>query len=174
MSLQDILRAHIKDVPNFPKQGITFKDITPLLSDSEAFSLLVDHIADRYREEKPTQIVGIESRGFILGAAIAKALGVGLTLVRKPGKLPRETREVTYDLEYGTDTLMIHADALDSEDRVLVIDDVLATGGTAAATLKLVESCGANVIAIAFLMELSFLEGRQKLGDHEIYSAVTY
>jgi adenine phosphoribosyltransferase len=173
-SLETTLRTKIADVPDFPKPGIVFKDITPLLADGPTFAALTAHWAERYRDAGITQVVGIESRGFIFGAALAHALGVGLTLVRKPGKLPRETRRASYELEYGSDTLHIHADALDADDRVVLIDDVLATGGTSEATARLVESTGATIAEVTFLMELGFLDGRAKLGDRAVYSAVVY
>jgi adenine phosphoribosyltransferase len=173
-ALETTLRTKIADVPDFPKPGIVFKDITPLLADGPTFRALTEHWAERYRDAGITQVVGIESRGFIFGAALAHALGVGLTLVRKPGKLPRETRRASYELEYGSDTLHIHADALDATDRVVLIDDVLATGGTSEATSRLVESTGATIAEVTFLMELGFLDGRAKLGDRPVYSAIVY
>jgi adenine phosphoribosyltransferase len=174
MDIQSRLKSTILDVADFPVPGIIFKDITPVLADGRLFAELIGHYVDRYRGQGITQIVGIESRGFLLGAPVAAALGVGLTLVRKPGKLPRQTRKVTYDLEYGTDTLTMHADALTSADRVVILDDVLATGGTASATAELVESTGAQLHEFGFLMELSFLPGRQKMGERAVYSVLTY
>lgn len=174
MPLEDTLRSLIKDVPDFPKPGIVFKDITPLLQNGGAFSAFSQHLADRYMDQAITQVVGIESRGFIFGAGLATRMGLGLTLVRKPGKLPCETRTKTYQLEYGEDALQIHADALGPRDRVVIVDDVLATGGTARATIELVESTGATVVETAFLMELDFLNGREKLADREVYSVLHY
>jgi adenine phosphoribosyltransferase len=174
MTLVNRLQTTILDVADFPQPGIIFKDITPVLADGALFADLVNHYADRYRDAGITQVVGVESRGFILGAPVAAALGVGLTLVRKPGKLPRATHAITYDLEYGTDTLSMHADALTTADRVVILDDVLATGGTAEATARLIEKTGATLHEAAFLMELSFLPGRQKMGDRAIYSVLTY
>ncbi len=174
MTLHETLASLVADVPDFPKPGIIFKDITPLLQDGEAFRALAEHLAERYRDAGVTQIVAVESRGFIFGAALGAQMETGVTLVRKPGKLPRAIRSQTYELEYGTDELQIHADALSADDRVVIVDDVLATGGTAAATAKLVESCGAEIVEIAFLMELGFLEGRAKLGGRPIYSLLTY
>lgn len=174
MNLQDLLNARIKDVPDFPKPGIVFKDITPLLNDGEAFGAFTQHLAERYAGRGITRIVGVESRGFIFGAALANQMGIGLALVRKPGKLPRPTRAVTYALEYGTDTLHIHADALDKGERVVIVDDVLATGGTALATAQLVESCGAHIEELAFLMKLSFLDGHKRLEPRPVYSALTF
>lgn len=174
MSLEQTLRSLIRDVPDFPKPGIVFKDITPLLQNGGAFSAFSQHLADRYQQEAITQVVGIESRGFIFGAGVATRMGLGLTLVRKPGKLPRKTTVQSYELEYGVDELHMHFDALGPRDRVVIIDDVLATGGTAAATIELVESTGAVVVETAFLMELTFLEGRTKLGESSIYSVLQY
>ncbi len=153
----------IRDVHDFPKPGVVFKDITPLLQDGAAFRKVIDELAVTYGEEALTQIAATESRGFIFGAALAHHLGIGLTLVRKPGKLPRPVATETYALEYGTDTVQMHADALGASDRVLVVDDVLATGGTAAATARLVTKIGANLVGFAFVMELDFLHGRDKL-----------
>lgn len=153
----------IKDVPDYPKPGIVFKDITPLLAHGPAFGQVIAEFVVALRPLAPTQIVGVESRGFIFGAAIAHAMGLGLTLVRKPGKLPRVTRRVSYALEYGTDTLEMHADALGPQDRAVIIDDVLATGGTAGAVGDLVGASGSTLVGLAFLMELGFLEGRKKL-----------
>ncbi len=174
MSLEDTLRSLIRDVPDFPKPGIIFKDIAPLVQNGSAFSALADHFAERYKDQAVTQIVGVEARGFIFGAALAARMGLGLTLVRKPGKLPGATRSQRYELEYGHDELHILADALGPRDRVVIIDDVLATGGTASATIELVKSTGATVIETAFLMELAFLNGRAKLAEQPVYSVLTY
>jgi adenine phosphoribosyltransferase len=154
---------YIKDVQDWPKPGIVFKDITPLLASPAGFEAVIDDLAARVAPLRPTQVVGVESRGFIFGAAVARALGVGLTLVRKPGKLPRTTRHIAYDLEYGQDALEMHVDALGPADSAVVVDDVLATGGTAAAVAELVASTGASLAALAFVMELGFLGGRAKL-----------
>jgi len=153
----------IADVPDFPQPGIVFKDITPLLADGPAFRQVIDAFAVAIGAAGITQIVAIESRGFIFGAALAYKLGAGLILVRKPGKLPADTRSVSYDLEYGTDVLEIHADALEPGDRVLVVDDVLATGGTVGAVCRLVNELGAEVVEAAFMAELTFLEGRGRV-----------
>jgi adenine phosphoribosyltransferase len=153
----------VVDVPDHPKPGIVFKDITPLIANGPAFREVIEHFASAVVPMRPTHLVGIESRGFIFGAALAHALGLGLTLARKPGKLPRQTRKVSYALEYGTDTLEIHADAFGAGDRVVVIDDVLATGGTASAVSQLVRDSGAELAGLAFLMELGFLDGRARL-----------
>lgn len=173
-ALRSLLHDSIVDVPDFPKPGIVFKDITPLLSDPTAFGAVTRHFAERYADAGITQLVGIESRGFLFGAALAQEMGIGLTLVRKPGKLPRATRQASYELEYGTDTLQIHADALDEGDRVVIVDDVLATGGTAEACARLVEATGATIHEFAFLMELGFLAGREKLGERGAYAVLVY
>ncbi|MCA9514523.1 MAG: adenine phosphoribosyltransferase [Myxococcales bacterium] len=156
-------KSLIADVPDFPKPGIVFKDITPLLASGPAFQALIAELAEVVAPLRPTQIAGIESRGFIFGAALAHHLGVGLELIRKPGKLPRRTIAETYALEYGTDTVEIHADGLGAADRVVIVDDVLATGGTAAAAARLVEKAGGQLVGLAFIMELGFLGGRAKL-----------
>lgn len=156
---------HIRDVPDYPKAGIVFKDITPLLAHGPAFQAVIGDFARHLAPLAPTQVVGVESRGFIFGAAVAHALGIGLTIVRKPGKLPRVTRRVSYALEYGTDTLEMHADALHAHDRAVIIDDVLATGGTAGAVGDLVQATGATLAGIAFLLEIGFLDGRRKLPE---------
>jgi adenine phosphoribosyltransferase len=159
----------IRDIPDFPKPGVVFKDITPLLADHDAFTGVVQALADAGRDESGAtvvdKVIGMEARGFILAAPVALALGVGFVPVRKPGKLPGPTYAVSYALEYGEETLEMHTDALAPGERVLLVDDVLATGGTAAATRDLVEKCGAAVHAISVLMELSFLHGRTALGD---------
>lgn len=160
----EALAALIRDVPDFPQAGIVFKDITPLLGDAAGFQAVVDALAevgrDDHGEVVVDAVVGMEARGFLFGAPVALALGVGFVPVRKPGKLPGETHSVSYDLEYGESTLAIHRDALQPGDRVLIVDDVLATGGTLRATRQLVEACAASVHGAALLMELSFLEGR--------------
>lgn len=158
-----LIADRIRDVPDFPKPGIVFKDITPMLADGEAFGACIDQLARRYRDNPPDAFVAIESRGFIFGAPLAHALGRGLVIVRKPGKLPADTIAETYELEYGTDTLELHADALAAGARVVILDDLLATGGTAAAACRLVERAGATVQECAFVVELGFLAGRTKL-----------
>lgn len=170
----DELKQIIRDIPDFPKKGIVFKDITTLLSDAKSFQRMVDLLAHRYIGEKIDQIVGIEARGFILGAALAFKLGTGITLVRKPGKLPYKTRSISYDLEYGSDTLEIHEDAFRSGDRVIVADDLLATGGTMAAVVALVEKFGAEIYECAFMAELEFLSGRSKLPKGKVYSLLKF
>lgn len=170
----DDLKQLIRDIPDFPKKGIVFKDITTLLSDAKSFHRMVDLLAHRYIGEKIDQIVGIEARGFILGAALAYKLGTGITLVRKPGKLPFKTRSISYELEYGTDTLEIHEDAFRDSDRVIIADDLLATGGTMAAVVELVENMGVEIYECAFMAELEFLDGRSKLPAGKVYSLLKF
>lgn len=160
------------DVPDFPKPGIVFKDLTPVFAHPLALPTVVNAFAERYDRERLAAVVAIESRGFILGAPLAIALGVGLVLVRKPNKLPREVRTVSYEKEYGTDTLAMHVDALGPSDRVVVVDDLLATGGTAAAAKELVQAAGADLLETAFVMELGFLPGRAKVGGDVFSLAV--
>lgn len=167
------LARHIRDIPDFPKPGIVFKDITPLLADAVAFRTAIDALVSPFAR-RVDMVLGIESRGFILGAAAAYALGTGLAIVRKPGKLPYETHRASYELEYGTDTLEIHRDALGPSHRVLLIDDLLATGGTAAAAARLVERCGGQVAACAFMVELGALEGRQRLAPYEVHTLLRF
>ena len=168
-ALGELIASRIRDVPDFPKPGVVFKDITPLLDDHAAFTSVVEALAAAGRDDDGRvvvdKVVGMEARGFILAAPVALALGVGFIPVRKPGKLPWETRAVSYELEYGEETLEMHTDALDAGERVLVVDDVLATGGTARATAELVEQGGAVVHALAMLLELSFLPGRAAVGE---------
>ncbi|MEE9457767.1 MAG: adenine phosphoribosyltransferase [bacterium] len=172
--VEERLKSHIRDVPDWPKEGIIFKDITTLLRDPEAFKLAVNALADRYRDRGINCVASVEARGFILGAPVAYLLDVGFVPIRKPGKLPCETRREEYELEYGTDAVEVHVDAFDAGDRVLVCDDLLATGGTALATASLVESCDATVEAFVFLVELDFLSGRDKLRDYEVFSIIHY
>ena len=167
------LERYIRDIRDFPKPGIVFKDITPLLADSVAFRATVDRFVDHYRGRVDV-VLGIESRGFIIGAAVAYGLGTGLALVRKPGKLPHQTYAARYELEYGSDTLEIHHDAIGDRHRVLVIDDLLATGGTASAAVELVARCGGRVVGCAFVIELAFLKGRARLDGHEVFSLIRY
>ncbi len=159
----DDLRSLIRDVPDFPKPGIVFKDITPLLGDAAAFDRALEHLARPWRGRGITHVVGIESRGFIVGSPVASRLGAGFVPVRKPGKLPWKTVAQSYTLEYGTDSLEAHSDAVTAGDRVLVIDDVLATGGTGAATIALMQGLGAEVIGFGVLVELGFLAGRDRI-----------
>ena len=168
------LKKIIRDIPDFPKEGIVFKDITTLLSDGRNYHRMVDLIAHRYVGMQIDQIVGVEARGFILGAALAYKLGAGVTLVRKPGKLPSKTKSVSYELEYGTDTLEIHEDAFKPGDKVLIADDLLATGGTVAAVVELVESLGAEIVECCFMTELSFLNGRDRLPKDKVYSLLHF
>ena len=168
------LKTAIRDVPDFPKKGILFKDITTLLARGDVFRNVIDQFADHYKESKIEKVVGIESRGFIFGAPVAYALGAGVVPIRKKGKLPYKTISATYALEYGTDTLEMHEDALKKGAKVLIIDDLLATGGTAKATAELVEKVGAKIVGIAFLIELEFLKGRQNLSGYDIFSLIKY
>lgn len=168
------LRDHIRDVPDFPKPGILFRDITPLLAHPEAFQECITQLADRYRGENIKAIAAAEARGFIFAAPLALELGCAFVPVRKPGKLPFETQAFHYELEYGTDTLEIHTDAFGKGDRVLLVDDLLATGGTMGACAKLVEHSGAVVVGCAFAIELNFLNGREKLGNYDVFSLVQY
>jgi len=157
------LATYIRDIPDWPKEGIVFKDITPLLASPEGFRNAIDTLADQYAAAGITKVMGAEARGFIFGGALAYRLGAGFVPARKPGKLPWDICSVTYDLEYGTDSLEVHADAIGEGDVVLIVDDVLATGGTAAAKARLVTETGATVAGFAFLIELDFLDGRSKL-----------
>ena len=167
------LADRLRDVPDFPKPGIVFKDLTPLLADVEAFRFTVDALAERVAERSVDKVVGVEARGFIFASAVAYRMGSGLVPVRKPGKLPWRTATETYELEYGTDSLEIHEDAISAGDDVYVIDDVLATGGTAAATCRLVERLGGRVAGVGFVVELGFLSGRAKLPDYDVVSLIT-
>lgn len=168
------LKAIIRDIPDFPKKGIVFKDITTLLEDAKSFHRMIDLLAHRYVGEDIKKIVGIEARGFILGAALAYKLGCGITLVRKPGKLPYKTKKVSYELEYGTDTLEIHEDAFKPGERVVLADDLLATGGTMAAVAKLAKDQGAEIVECAFMAELTFLNGREKLEGFDVFSLLKF
>ena len=168
------LKDYIRDVPDFPKEGIIFKDITPLLRSPKSFQAVVDSLTDKFADERIDLVLGVEARGFIIAGAVALNLNVGFVPVRKAGKLPCETRAVEFELEYGTDTLEMHNDAVEPGQRVLIIDDLLATGGTAVACCKLVENAGGEVAALAFVIELSFLEGREKLRGYQILSLIQY
>ncbi len=168
------LERFIRDIPDFPKEGIVFKDITPLLADADALRFSVEQMAEQVKDLKPDVLLGIESRGFLFGAALAMNMGLGLLIARKPGKLPYEKDSVSYDLEYGSATLELHVDAVKKGQRVLIIDDLLATGGTAAATAKLVEKQGGQVAGFAFVIELGFLEGGKKLTPHPVRSLLNY
>jgi adenine phosphoribosyltransferase len=168
------LGAHIRDIPDFPKPGILFKDITPLLLDADALDRAVTELADWARPLNVDLVAAAEARGFILGGALARELGVGFVPARKPGKLPHETISAEYILEYGVDALEMHADALADGARVLLHDDLLATGGTAAALADLIEGTGAEIAGCAFLVELAFLGGRERLQGYEVHSLLTY
>ena len=163
-SLVESLVARVVDVPDFPTPGIVFKDISPLLADRLSFAAAVDAMAEVHLEQRIDKVVGIEARGFVLAAPLAYRLGAGFVPVRKPGKLPGRTHETAYALEYGTNVLQVHRDALAPGDRVLIVDDVLATGGTAAAAAHLVQACGAELLGFSLLLELAFLDGRAALG----------
>lgn len=168
------LKVIIRDIPDFPKPGILFKDITPLLSSGPAFAHAIDSIAEHYDGKSIDAVLGAEARGFIVGSALAYRLGCGFIPARKPGKLPYTVTTAMYELEYGTDSLEIHEDSIAPGQRILIVDDVLATGGTAAAKAELVEKMSGEVVGVAFLIELKFLSGRQKLGDYDIFSLITY
>lgn len=168
------VRSAIRDVPDFPKPGIVFKDITPLLADGRLFSQTIDLMAAPYLHHGIEKVIGIESRGFLLATAVAYQLNAGVVPVRKKGKLPYKTASVTYDLEYGQDTLEIHEDAVEPGAKVLIVDDVLATGGTARATCELLEKSNADIAGLAFLIELSFLKGREKIQNRPIFSLIQY
>lgn len=170
----DQLKALIREVPDFPKPGINFYDITTLLKDGPGLRGVIDGFRTRYAETKPDVILGIEARGFIFAPALAYSLGVGFVPVRKPKKLPAACERVEYALEYGTDILEIHRDAIEPGQRVLIVDDVLATGGTAAAVTQLVEKLGGTVAGLGFVIELDFLNGRSKLNGYDIYSLLHY
>jgi adenine phosphoribosyltransferase len=173
-SAMDRLKGNIRDIPDFPKPGIVFKDITPILSDGQLFRLAVTIFAERYQRKSVEKIVAIDARGFIFGGALAHYLGIGLAVVRKKGKLPYESHEAEYELEYGQGILELHVDAVKERQRVVIIDDLLATGGTAEAAAKLVQKCGGEIVELAFLVELSFLKGRERLAKYPIFSAITY
>jgi adenine phosphoribosyltransferase len=168
------LKTYIRDVPDFPKKGILFKDITPLLRAPEAFAFCVGALAEPFRRNNVTKVAAIESRGFIFGSCVARLLNAGFVPIRKPGKLPWTTRRNEYVLEYGTDALEIHDDALTADDRVVLVDDVLATGGTAAAASCLIRELGADLVGVAMVIELSFLNGRMKLNGIPVHSLITY
>ncbi len=168
------LRDRIRDVPDFPKKGIVFKDIMPLVADPVYFRAAIDQLVEKARPLEPDLILGAEARGFIFGSALAYELGCGFVTARKPGKLPWETVEATYDLEYGTDSLQVHSDAIRPGARVIVHDDLLATGGTAKAKIDLVEQMGGIVVGLLFVIELAFLNGREKLDGYAVDSLISY
>ncbi|MDX9721139.1 MAG: adenine phosphoribosyltransferase [Myxococcota bacterium] len=173
MKKEDI-EGLLRDVADFPKPGIVFKDITPLLGHGAAFHALIDLMAEAFAHQRISKVVAVEARGFVFGAALADRLGAGLVLVRKPGKLPYETIGVSYDLEYGQDRLEVHVDAFAPTERALIVDDVLATGGTAAAAIALARKAGAEVVGAAFVIELAFLGGRAKLGETPSWALFSY
>ncbi len=168
------LKNLIREIPDFPKPGVQFKDVTPLLSDPSALSMAVEFLTQPYRAASIDLVIGAESRGFIFGTAVARNLSAGFVPIRKPGKLPSETRSASYELEYGADRLEIHADAVRPGDRVLMIDDLLATGGTMAACCHLVESLRGEIVGVAFLIELTALGGREKLARYPLHSVIKY
>ena len=173
-NLEEILRARVRDIPDFPKPGIVFKDITPLLADEVAFSSVIDEIVVSFGRGTIDKVVGIEARGFIVASPVAYHFGAGFVPVRKKGKLPWETSAETYELEYGEETLEIHRDAVAPGERVAIVDDVLATGGTALATARLIEGLGGKIQGMAFLIELGFLGGRERLKAYEVLSLLRY
>lgn len=168
------LKSHIRSIPDFPKPGIMFRDITPLLKSPDAMRNVTKQFADAFRDRDVTTVIAAEARGFVFGSPLAMELNAAFVPVRKPGKLPAETHSLQYDLEYGTDTLEMHSDAIQEGDRVLVVDDLLATGGTVEACLKLLEKQRADVVGCAFVIELSFLNGRQRLQPHRTLSLIDY
>ena len=168
------LKSIIRNVPDFPKKGIVFRDITTLINNKEAFKYVVDKFAERYKNKGIDYIVSVESRGFIFGGALSYIIGSGFVPVRKKGKLPHQTHTVTYDLEYGTDTLEIHKDAFKKGEKVLILDDLLATGGTTCATIDLIKKLGGETLEAAFVIELEFLKGRDKIKDVGVFSLVKY
>lgn len=168
------LKNHIRNIPDFPKPGILFRDITTLLRDKKAFKQAVDALAAKFKNKKIDAVVAVEARGFILGGAIAHKLGAGFVPVRKKGKLPWKTKAVTYDLEYGTDTLEMHHDAINPQDKVLIVDDLLATGGTVKAVIDLVKQFGGKIIGIAFIIELVDLKGKEKISGYPIHSLIKF
>jgi adenine phosphoribosyltransferase len=170
----DGLKKLIREVPDFPKKGILFYDITTLLKDKLGFATLIDALSEKYIGKEVDLVLGMEARGFIFAPALAYRLNAGFVPVRKPGKLPAETAKLSYDLEYGSNTLEIHKDAIQKGQRVLIVDDLLATGGTAAATAKLAHDLGAQIAGLAFVVELDFLKGREKLAEYEVFSLLHY
>ena len=168
------LKDYIRDVPDFPKEGILFRDITPLLADKDALVAAVDALAEPFADIKIDYIAAVDARGFIFGSAVAEKLNAGFIPIRKPGKLPYETESLTYQLEYGTDTLQVHKDAVKPGAKVLMVDDLLATGGTMAAACSLMQKLRADIVGVTFLVELSFLAGREKLKDYSVYTVISY
>ncbi|HBM15229.1 MAG TPA: adenine phosphoribosyltransferase [Lentisphaeria bacterium] len=170
----ELLKAAIREIQDFPKKGILFRDITPLLKSPILMNEILDIMADNYKDQNPTIIVGLESRGFIFGMALATKMGVPFAPIRKKGKLPYKTYSVTYDLEYGSDTIEIHQDAINSKDRIIVVDDLLATGGTAIAAEKLIKHFNAKVLGFEFVIELESLKGREKLKGYNVNAIAVY
>jgi len=168
------LSDYIRDIPDFPKKGIIFKDITTLLKDKIGFAQAIDEMCEKIKNIKVDKIIGIESRGFIFASAMCYKLNAGLVLVRKPGKLPSETESISYELEYGEDTIEIHKDSISKGEKILVVDDLIATGGTAKAVCDVVEKLGGEIVATEFLIELSFLEGRKKLKNYPFFSLIKF
>lgn len=168
------LKRYIRDIPDFPQKGVMFRDITTLLKDPEPFKYVIDTVVDKYKNEKIDKLVSVEARGYIFGGAIAYMFNCGFVPVRKPGKLPAETVSLEYTLEYGKNTIEMHKDAIDPGERVLVFDDVLATGGTVQATCKLIEQLGGKVVGCVFISDLTYLKGSEKLKDYEVFSLVQY
>jgi adenine phosphoribosyltransferase len=173
MSVERLIEA-IRDVPDFPKPGIIFKDITPLLAHADLFKLTIDTFAAHLEGREIDKVAVIDARGFIFGSALAYRLGAGVVPIRKQGKLPFDTIEESYELEYGTATLAMHVDAVEKGEKILLMDDLLATGGTAAATASLISQLGGEIVEIVFLIELAFLKGREKLADYDVFSAITF
>ncbi len=168
------LKKYIRDIPDWPKEGVLFRDITTLLADKQAFAAAVDALSAAFKQTSIDFVAAVEARGFIFGAAVAEKLGAGFVPIRKKGKLPGKTESISYDLEYGVDTLQVHRDAIHESSKVLMVDDLLATGGTMAAACRLIEKIGGDVVGIAFLVELADLGGREKLTDYNICSIVSY
>ena len=168
------LEEYIREIPDFPKPGIVFKDITPLLANGEALKAAIKKMADQFRNSKIDVIAAAEARGFLFAAPLAIEMGIGMVPIRKPGKLPYKKRSYSYELEYGTDTLEMHIDGIEAGQNVLVVDDLLATGGTVEACCKMIEQCDANIVSCAFLIELGFLNGAGKLKPHDVYSLIKY
>ena len=172
--MADGLKGAVRDIPGFPKAGIVFKDITPILQSGPLMKQAMDALADRFRDDRPTKVIGAEARGFIFAPVVAYLLGAGFVPIRKPGKLPHKTRGISYDLEYGQDRLEIHEDAILRGERVLCLDDLLATGGTMKACCSLVEGLGGHVVGCGFLIELGFLPGRKALNGFDVFSVIHY
>ena len=168
------LKDYIRDIPDFPKEGIVFKDITPLLGSHVALEATIDRLAEEFQDKNVEVIAAAEARGFLFAAPLAIRLGVGMVPIRKPGKLPYKKRSYSYELEYGTDTLEMHVDGIEANQNVLVVDDLLATGGTVQACCQMIEECNANIVACAFLIHLAFLQGASKLEKYPLFSLITY